>query len=100
MANFHGFPVEFQIQDPGLGELIPTIPCGFLLPVEKIARKLPMFDGEFIYQLGNISAEIDLLKTVIYPDQLAQSTFSTSITEPNEIQLGPVCENISDNETA
>lgn len=96
LANFHGFPAEFQIQDPGLSNLLPTVPCRFLFPVEKIARKLPLFNSEFIYQIGDAGNQIDTLKEIVYPGP----ELMTRSTNSADIELGRVCEIVSNNETA
>ncbi len=83
LVNFNHLPSVFVIQDPGLADLIPIIPCELLLPVALVAQKLPLFDPEFLNEVYNAGSRIDLLKTIVFPSEV--------VTQQGQLQRSQLC---------
>jgi hypothetical protein len=74
MVNFNEFSFSLNVQDPGGLNLIPQIPCGMLLPVQKVSNKLGIINDDLNDALIEVVDDMALIKSLVYPSSSESST--------------------------
>ena len=74
MTNFNDFSFSLSVQDPGGLNLIPKIPCGMLLPVQKVSNRLGIINEDLNDALIKLPDDMALIKSLVYPSSSESST--------------------------
>lgn len=67
LANMPQVGFTMSIQEPGLSDLIPSIPCNMLFPASKVTQRLGMDTGKLADMFVSVSSDLGLLNSVIRP---------------------------------
>lgn len=88
LLAMHNIPgLDLQVEDPGLADLLNTIPGRLLLPLYKVMTKTKLLDAGFLAALRDVSTHLENAKLVLFPDPSATPTSLSTLTAASGMSI-------------